>query len=121
MATGLKKAIIFARVSTKRQERDGLSLKEIQLPKAREYAKKNDISIIKEYIVGETGGDRKDRIKFDEMVEFLKKHEDVTEIISFRVDRITRNFRDAVAMDEMRQKYDKYIHCIDDRLIFIQR
>ena len=117
MATGLKKAIIFARVSTKRQERDGLSLKEIQLPKAREYAKKNDISIIKEYIVGETGGDRKDRIKFDEMVEFLKKHEDVTEIISFRVDHITRNFRDAVTMDEMRQKYDKYIHCIDDRLI----
>ena len=117
MAAEMKKAIIFARVSTKRQERDGLSLKEIQLPKAREYAKKNNISIIKEYIVGETGGDRKDRIKFDEMVEFLKKHKDVTEIISFRVDRITRNFRDAVAMDEMRQKYDKYIHCIDDRLI----
>ena len=51
-----KKAIIFARVSTKRQESEGLSLREIQLPQARKYAKEHGLNVVKEYVVGETGG-----------------------------------------------------------------
>ena len=113
----MKKAIIFVRVSTKRQEKEGLSLRKIQLPKAREYAKKHGLTVVKEFIVGETGGDQKARLHFEEMVDYLKKNKDVTEIISFRVDRLTRNFRDAVTMDDFRQRYDKFIHLIDDHLV----
>ena len=111
------KGIIFARVSTDRQEKEGLSLEDIQLPKMREYAKEKGIDIVAEYAIGETGGGYKKRKKFDEMVAFLKKHKEVSEIIAFRVDRITRNFRDAVVMDELRLNYEKRIHCIDERII----
>ena len=33
-----RKAVLFARVSTARQEKEGLSLDEIQLPRMRDYA-----------------------------------------------------------------------------------
>ena len=111
------KGIIFARVSTDRQEKEGLSLEDIQLPKMREYAEEKDIEIVAEYAIGETGGGYKERKKFKEMVEFLKTHKEVSEVIAFRVDRITRNFRDAVVMDELRLNYGKHIHCIDERII----
>ena len=42
----MKKAILLARVSTKRQEDEGLSLKKIQVPKLREYAHENDLNIV---------------------------------------------------------------------------
>ena len=111
------KGIIFARVSTDRQEKEGLSLEEIQLPKMREYAKEKDIEVVAEYAIGETGGGYKERKKFNEMIEFLKKRKDVSEVIAFRVDRITRNFKDAVAMNDIMQQYDKHIHCIDENLV----
>lgn len=116
----MKKAIIFARVSTKRQEKEGLSLEKIQIPQAKDYALKNNLKIVKIFKIGETGGEHKARTKFNEMVDFLKKNKDVTEIISFRVDRITRNFRDAATMDELRTSYSKNIHCIDDRLVLTE-
>ena len=118
--TELRKAIIFARVSTKRQEKEGLSLDEIQIPQAKEYATKNGLVVVKVFKIGETGGEYKARTKFNEMVEFMKANKDVTDIISFRVDRITRNFRDAVTMDDLRLSYGKIIHCIDDHLVLTE-
>lgn len=112
-----RKAIIFARVSTARQEKEGLSLKEIQLPSAYEYAKKNNIEVVAEYAISETGSEYKLRAKFNDMVAFVKRRKDITDIISFRVDRITRNFKDAVAIDELRTVYSKTVHCIDDHLV----
>ena len=113
----MKKAIIFARVSTKRQEKEGLSLTEIQLPRAQKYAKENNIDVVRTFTISETAGDYKARKIFEEMTAYLIDHPDITEIVSFRVDRITRNFRDAVIMDDLRLKHGKFIHCIDDRLV----
>ena len=112
-----KKAIIFARVSTTRQEKEGLSLNEIQLPRAHAYAEKHGFQVVREFAIGETGGQYKIRAKFNEMLDYIKKHKEITEIISFRVDRITRNFHDAVAIDDLRMTYSKNIHLIDDNLI----
>ena len=55
------KAIIFARVSTKRQETEGLSLEEIQLPRAREYTREQGLDVIKEFKISETGSKYKAR------------------------------------------------------------
>ena len=112
-----RKAIIFARVSTKRQEREGLSLKEIQVPRAKEYAKNNNLKVVDVIAISETGGQYKERKKFSEFVERMKNDESITDIISFRVDRLTRNFHDAVAIDDLRIKYNKRIHLIDNNLI----
>ena len=112
-----RKAIIFARVSTARQEKEGLSLKEIQVPAAVEYAEKHGLKVIKTFAIGETGGQYKSRAEFNKMVEFAQRHKEVTDIISLRVDRITRNFHDAVAIDDLRLKYGKRIHFTVDNLI----
>jgi DNA invertase Pin-like site-specific DNA recombinase len=47
------KAVILARVSTIRQEREGLSIREIQIPRLEEYCDRNEIEIAKEFVFSE--------------------------------------------------------------------
>lgn len=110
------KAVILARVSTPRQEKEGLSLKEIQLPILRDYAEGQGFEVVKEFVFQESA-DTKIRKKFNEMIQYVKDHKEVKAIITFRVDRITRNYRDAVALDSLRLDNDKEIHFVNDRLI----
>lgn len=112
----MTKAIILARVSTLRQEKEGLSLKDIQLPELYNYAKKNDFDVVREFVFSESA-DYKIRKHFNEMIDFVKKNNDIKVIISYRVDRITRNYRDAVKIDELRLEYGKEIHFVYDRLV----
>jgi len=112
----MKKAILLARVSTPEQQKTGLSLEDIQLPKMREYARDHDIKIVSDYIFQETASGKL-RKKFNEMVEFIKISPDIPIIIAFRVDRMTRNYRDAVEMDVLRTEYNKELHFVNDRLI----
>lgn len=114
----MPKAVILARVSTKRQEEEGLSLKDIQLPALRSYAKEHDFSVSeKDEFVFQESADIKIRKRFDEMIAYVKRCEDISAIITYRVDRITRNFRDAVSLDELRNESDKEIHFVDDHLV----
>ncbi len=110
------KAVILARVSTPKQEKEGLSLKDIQLPELRDYATKKDFEVVREFVFSESA-DYKIRKKFNEMIDFVKENEDIKAIISYRVDRITRNYRDAVKIDELRLDYGKEIHFVYDHLI----
>jgi len=103
------KAVILARVSTLKQEKEGLSLKDIQLPELRDYAVKKDFEVVKEFVFSESA-DYKIRKRFNEMIDFVKANDDIKVIISYRVDRITRNYRDAVKIDELRLDYGKEIH-----------
>jgi site-specific DNA recombinase len=112
----MTKAVILARVSTVKQEKEGLSLKEIQIPVLRDYAYDKGLAVEKEFVFTESAG-HKIRKKFDEMVEYVKANDDIKTIIAYRVDRITRNFRDAVLIDELRLNHDKEIHFVYDRLV----
>ncbi|HUD07012.1 MAG TPA: recombinase family protein [Candidatus Saccharimonadales bacterium] len=116
----MRKAVLLARVSTKRQEDEGLSLEEIQLPEMREYAELHDFEVVKEYVFSESA-DRGIRLKFNEMMDFVKKNKDVEAVIAFRVDRATRNFADAVMMDNLRLEYDKELHFVHDRLVITKQ
>lgn len=110
-----KKVINLARVSTKRQEDEGLSL-DYQLETSRNYAKENNLEIVKEFIFHESAG-HKIRRNFDEMMDYIKQNPNVQGILAFRVDRMTRNFRDAVALDTLRTEHDKELHFVHDRLV----
>jgi len=109
------RAVILARVSTSKQEKEGLSL-DMQLQKLREYGSSKDFEIAKEFVFSESA-DQKIRNKFTEMIEFIKKHKDIKSVIAFRVDRLTRNFRDQVLIDELVREHGIEIHLVDDRLI----
>lgn len=116
----MKKAVILARVSTLRQEKEGLSLKDIQLPILKEYAKDNNFEVDREFVFQESA-DKKIRTKFNEMIEYVKSNSDIVAIIAYRVDRITRNYRDAVLIDDLRSEHNKEIHFVYDRLIIGQK
>lgn len=110
------KAVILARVSTLRQEKEGLSLKDIQLPKLRDYAEEQGFEVAQEFVFSESA-DQKIRRKFSEMLKVIKQNKSIKVLIAFRVDRITRNFRDAVLIDDLIKNYGKEIHFVDDRLV----
>ncbi len=97
-------AILFARVSTKDQEEFGHSLP-AQIEKLRGYANDNGFKVIKEFSFQETGGLKKQRRKFQEMISYLKRHdpENMPVLLCMNVDRVTRNFKDAVEIDDLRQ------------------
>lgn len=112
-----QKAVLFARVSTLRQEKEGLSLDEIQLPRMKKYAEEHNLEIVAIYAIGESASGYKKRKQFNEMVSFLRENEDVNNVIAFRVDRITRNYRDSVIMDDMRLNSGLYLHFVDEHLV----
>jgi len=111
-----RNAIVFARVSTKDQEEFGHSLP-AQLKKLKEYADKNNFKIIKEFSFSESAGS-KIRKKFEEVVKYLKsfKPNEMPVLLCQNVDRVTRNFKDAVELDEMRRYEGLEIHFVQDGL-----
>ena len=106
------KAVILARVSTKEQEEQGHSLP-AQIRRLREYAERKNFEIVQTFSFSESAGD-KIRKKFEEVIGYLKTHKDVKVLLCENVDRATRNFRDAVDLDEMRKNEDLEIHFVQD-------
>ena len=106
------KAVILARVSTKEQEELGHSL-DAQTRRLKEYAKKHDFEVAKEFSFSESAGN-KIRRKFEEVLKYLKSSKDVKVLLCENVDRVTRNFRDAVDIDDMRINHGLEIHFVQD-------
>lgn len=108
-----QKAVILARVSTKEQEETGHSLP-AQLESLRKYAQKKDFEIVKEFCFSESAGP-KIRKKFEDVIAYIRKHNKDTRILLCEnVDRATRNFKDAVDLDEMRLNEGLEIHFVKD-------
>lgn len=116
----MKKGIILARVSTKEQEQTGLSIEKVQMPQMVDYSEEIEIEVVRTFEFQETAS-QKLRKNFDEMVQFLKDNDDIKVVIGFRVDRLTRNYRDAVEMDLLRTEYGKELHFVSDRLVLTSK
>ncbi len=110
------KAVILARVSTLRQEQEGLSLKEMQLPRLREYAIDKGLEVVREFVFSESA-DLGIRNKYQEMIDYVKDNPEIQSIIAFRVDRVTRNFRDHFEADALMKDFNKEFHFVQDGLI----
>src|SRR5260370_2515093 len=98
-AGGAIQAVLSARVSSKEQEEEGFSLS-AQIRPLREYAAHNGITIIRDFVDVEsskTGG----RAGFTEMVAFLRKHPGCRTILVEKTDRLYRNLKDYVTLDEL--------------------
>lgn len=106
------KAVILARVSTKEQEDQGHSLP-AQIRKLKEYAGKHSFKVVEEFSFSESAGS-KIRKKFEEVLKYLKQHKDVKVLLCENVDRLTRNFKDAVDIDEMRKNNGLEVHFVQD-------
>ena len=110
------KALIYARVSSKEQEETGYSLP-AQEKFLREYAERKDYEIAKAFAISESASGMKQRQVFGEMLRFAIKH-DIKIVICEKVDRLTRNFKDAVAIDEwLEEDEERQLHLVKDSLV----
>lgn len=93
------KALLYARVSSKEQEKEGFSIP-AQRKLLREYAATNGIAIIEEYVDIETAK-QSGRTNFGEMVKYFRKHPGVRALLVEKTDRLYRNLKDWVTIDEL--------------------
>src|SRR5258707_3352045 len=92
-------AVIYARVSSKEQEKEGFSIP-AQLKLLKEYASANGFAVAQEYIDVETAK-QTGRAAFGEMVAYLKAHRSVRVMLVEKTDRLYRNLKDWVTIDEL--------------------
>jgi site-specific DNA recombinase len=91
--------VIYARVSSKEQEKEGFSIP-AQLKLLKEYASLNGFAVAQEYVDVETAKET-GRAAFGEMVAYLKAHPAVRVLLVEKTDRLYRNLKDWVTIDEL--------------------
>ena len=104
----MKTAVLYARVSSKEQEREGFSIP-AQLKLLREYAFRNDLRLVREFVDVETAK-TSGRQNFEDMVKFFKHNRDCRIVLVEKTDRLYRNFRDAVTLEDL----DLEIHLVKE-------
>lgn len=110
------KTILLCRVSSKEQEETGYSLP-AQEKLLKSYAVKKDFKVSKVFSISETASGRKQRQIFDTMMRYAEKH-NIKVIVCEKVDRLTRNFKDAVAIDEwLEEDEERQVHLVKDSLV----
>lgn len=103
-----KKVVIYARVSTKEQEREGFSIP-AQIKLLDDYALKNGLEVVRAFTDTETAK-KAGRTNFNEMLQYLKKNKSVNTILVEKTDRLYRNFKDYVLLED----FDLEIHLVKE-------
>lgn len=94
--------IAWARVSS-REQREGYSI-DAQLRAMRDKAAKAGWTIVREFVVAESAKRGAERVAFNEMFNWVRasaKREKIRAILSHKLDRVCRNMRDAVRLQEL--------------------
>jgi site-specific DNA recombinase len=102
------KALSYARVSSKEQEKEGFSIA-AQQKLLQTYALEHNLLIAKEFVDVETTK-ATGRASFTEMLQYLKKHPFIRTVLVEKTDRPYRNLKDWVTLDEL----DIEIHLIKE-------
>src|SRR5690349_6589116 len=109
-------AVILARVSSKSQEDEGYSL-DSQLKLLQGYCAKQDLSVVRVFKIAETASKQQSRKVIHEMLDYISKN-GIYHLAVEKTDRFTRNFRDAVAIDEwLEQDEHRRLHAVKESLL----
>ncbi len=92
-----KNAVVYARVSSKEQEKEGFSIP-AQLDYLRKYAKRKGIEIVREFREAETAKVA-GRKEFENMLNFVIENSDIDAILVEKTDRLYRNIKDWTKID----------------------
>ncbi len=110
------KAVILARVSSKAQEDEGYSL-DSQLKLLQSYCENKELSVVKVFKIAETASKQQSRKVFYEMLAYLYDNK-VYHLTVEKTDRFTRNFRDAVAIDDwLEQDANRRLHAVKENIL----
>ena len=110
------KTVLFARVSSREQEETGYSLP-AQEKLLKEYAERKDFRITKIFSIFESASGKTQREIFNVMMDYLKKN-NIKIIICEKTDRITRNLKDAVLINDwLNEDEARQVHLVKDSLV----
>ena len=118
--SGPQIAFLYARVSSKEQEREGFSIPS-QIKFLQDYAERKGIEITRQFIDVETAK-RAGRTQFNEMVKWFrtearkKTSSSCLTLLVEKTDRLYRNFKDYVTLDELNLE----IHLVKENEILSQ-
>ncbi len=101
------KAVLYARVSS-REQAEGYSI-DAQLKLLREFAHQQGLTVACEFVDVETAK-KVGRPQFGDMLAFFKAHPSVENLLVEKTDRLYRNFKDYVALDD----YALEIHLVKE-------
>ena len=94
--------VAWARVSS-REQREGYSI-DAQIRAMRDKAAKSGWTIVREFVAAESAKRGADRVAFNQMFNWVKanaKRKKIDTIFAHKLDRVCRNMRDAVRLQEL--------------------
>jgi len=102
-------AVIYARVSSREQEREGYSIP-AQRKLLNEYARVRGLSVEHEFVDVESAKNP-GRKRFGEMLHFLEAHAECRLVLVEKTDRLYRNRTDAITFEELIEGQEHRNHC----------
>jgi site-specific DNA recombinase len=109
-------AVILARVSSKSQEDEGYSL-DSQLKLLTGYCEAKDLRVVRVFKIAETASKEQSRKVFHEMLAYISTNH-IFHLTVEKTDRFTRNFRDAVAIDDwLEADPERRLHAVKENLL----
>ena len=111
VTNGTNRAVLYARVSSKDQEREGFSIP-AQLKLLRQYARVQQLTIVREFVDVETAK-QSGRGGFGEMIAAIKADQSCRTILVEKTDRLYRNIKDWMTVDDL----DVTIHFVKENAI----
>lgn len=106
-----KNCVIYTRVSSKEQEKEGFSIP-AQQKLLRSYASENQLSIVKEFQDIETAK-QSGRVGFADMMNFFVANPSIKVLLVEKTDRLYRNLKDWVTIDEL----DLEVHFVKENVV----
>ena len=106
-----RQSVAYARVSSKEQEKEGYSIP-AQIKSLRGYSELADLKILSEFVDVETAKET-GRSGFNQMLDFLRKTPTCRILLVEKTDRLYRNLKDWVTVDEL----DLEIHFVKENVI----
>ncbi len=105
-------SVIYARVSSKEQEREGYSI-DAQLKLLRQYAAEKHLEVVREFQEAESakGAGRK---VFNDMLAFIKANPQVRYLLCEKTDRLSRNFKDIATLDQLMNDQGLVIYLVKE-------
>ena len=111
----MKKAVIYARVSSGRQEKEGFSIPAL-IEFLTEYARKNGFSVVEQFTEAETAK-RAGRKQFNNMLKYITENQ-IDAILAEKTDRVYRNFKDYIVLDDFKHIE---VHLVKEGMIISER
>lgn len=108
------KAILFARVSTQEQMKEGYSIS-AQMEQMRKHCHAFGLSIFQEHEVDESSTKEK-RAKFDCIISTIEKQQEPIALIVETIDRLLRRFRELPKIEQLIERGKLELHCLREHL-----